>query len=173
MKAHRKYIKLINLKLDGLLPPEDENHLKQHLNECRACRDEYEILAGIRRNLLSVADIPVDTATAERRKTLIMDAVQERHAKSHVQVKKPAVLRPAIVLASIIAICAVSLSILHKPGHVGPELFSNPQDAVLDRMLVSTLNEHELVGIIEVFNDPALVATEISINGSHMMEQLK
>ncbi len=172
MKAHRKYLELINLKLDGRLSPGEEETLNAHLAECNACREEYEAMAGIRRNLLSVADIPLDRAAAERRKGRIMAALRKRGAPRRAPLAKPGLLRPAVVLATLLLIFVMSFSVLHKGESPGPQLFSDPQDVILDRLLVNTLNEHELTSIVELFNDPALVASEIGANGNYMVDQL-
>ena len=172
MKAHRKYLRLINLRLDGRLSEEAGKLLDEHLHDCEACMDEYETLAAIRRNLLTVADVPLDPVTTERRTAGIMAAIRQ-HASGKRAPRRVGVLRPAIVLASLVVIFVLSLPFLQRTEPPGPILFTDPKDVALDSILVSTLNEHELVGVFEAFSDPAVVKFEMDANNGFKMRQLR
>lgn len=171
MKAHRKFLKAINLKIDGRLSTEEDKRLMEHLENCDACRAEYEALFEIRRRLLTVDDIPIDPEKADITTSKIMAAVRE---KASIKVKpKPSALKPALGMASVIIILLASMAVINRPPPSGKGLFTNPDDIEFDAVLVGLLDEHEHLMVLEVFSDPLIIANEKSVNSSLMSEAAK
>jgi len=163
MKAHRKYIRLINLKLDGRLPGAKLDTFERHLERCDSCREEYAHLRDMRAKLLASLEIVPDHITAARRKDAIMAAVKKRAASQRSPYWQLA-LRPALVLCSLLIVLMISFAVVHKSEPTGPRLFTNPQDVVIDSVLLDTLNDHEIAGLFEVYNEPAEIAAAMKAN---------
>jgi len=171
MKAHGKYIKAINLKIDGRLSTGEDKRLMVHLENCDACRAEYEALFEIRRRMLTVADIPIDPEKADFRTSKIMAAVREK-ASTKVKPKRPA-LKPALGMASVIIILLASMAVINRPAPSGKGLFTNPDDIEFDAVLVGLLDEHEHLMVLEMFTDPLIIANEKNVNSSLTSEVTK
>lgn len=171
MKVHRKYINAINLKIDGRLSAEEDKRLMKHLENCAACRAEYEALFEIRRRLLTFADIPIDPEKADITTSKIMAGVREK-ASTKVKPKRSA-LKPALGMASVIIILLASMAVINRPHPSGKGLFTNPDDIEFDTVLVGLLDEHEHLMVLEVFTDPLIIANEKNVNSSLMSEVAK
>lgn len=171
MKQHKKYMKLINLKIDGRLSVDEDGRLMKHLDECEACRSEYEVLNQIRNKLLTAADVPLDPVQAEKSTAKIMAAVRDK-AATKVKPRRSA-LKPILGFVSLLLIFIVSMAILHKSTPPGKGLYSNPDDREFDTMLVELLNEHEHLMALEAFSDPLIIAGEKGVNNSLLREAIK
>ena len=163
---------MINLKLDGNLPKGKLDILDAHLRECKACRGEYEHLTAIRGNLLVSPDILIEPVAAERRTAAIMAAVKKRASAKRSPYWQLA-LRPALVLGSLLIILMISFAVVHQNAPTGPQLFSDPQDVLIDSILVDTLNDHEVAGLFEAYNEPVEVVAEMKANGRFVAERIK
>jgi len=172
MKAHGKYLRLINLKLDGKLAKDKLDILDAHLHECKACHEEYEHLRTIRGNLLASPEMPADPVTTERRTAAIMAAVKKR-ASSKRSLYWQFALRPALVLGSLLIILMISFAVVHENEPTGPTLFSNPQDILIDSILVDTLNDHEVAGLFDAYYEPVEVVAETKVNSGFVEERIK
>lgn len=168
MKAHGKYIKAINLKIDGRLSAGEDKRLMEHLEDCDACRAEYDALFEIRRRLLTVADIPVDPEKAEITTSKIMAAVREKASTR--TIPKRSALKPVLGMASVIIILLASLAVINRPDPSGNGLFTNPEDKEFDTVLLGLLDEHEHLMVLEMFSDPLIIGNEKNVNSSLIPE---
>jgi predicted anti-sigma-YlaC factor YlaD len=171
MKPHGKFLKLINLKIDGRLSPDEETRLMDHIEECDACRAEYEVLSHIRSKLLTAVDVPLNADRVEAATSKIMAAIRK---KAPVTLKpRRSALKPALGFASLLIIFIISMAVLHKPAPSGKALFTNTDDLEFDVMLVGLLNEHEHLMAFEAFSDPIIIANEKEINKGIVREAIE
>jgi len=115
MKCCEEYAALLDLFVDGELPPGEMERVRAHLETCPGCRAYVDDALTIRAGFPDAEDMAVPEGFTER----VMERVREDAGKSSkmIELKQRSVRRWAGSLAALAACCA--LVILLKTGYGG------------------------------------------------------
>ena len=125
MKYCEDFAALLDLWLDGELPPEEMVRVQAHLNECPACRAYVDDALAIRASFPQAEDTPVPDGFAEG----VMAAIRAQAAPR----KKP---RPWLKAALPLAAC-LALVILVRSGPLSQPKFEYTADTASSAALTA------------------------------------
>lgn len=117
MKYCEEYAALLDLFVDGELPPDEMERVRDHLETCPGCRAYVDDALTIRAGFPDVEDAVVPEGFAEG----VMARVQEDSAKERkiVELKRRGVRRWIGTAAALAACCALVILVRTRPGFAG------------------------------------------------------
>jgi anti-sigma factor RsiW len=89
--ACQEFVELVTDHLEGVLPPEVERAVREHLALCEPC---VEYLEQIRRTTAALADLPTPTLATEVEEQLLAVFTQVHRARSEAPAPGPVAPRP-------------------------------------------------------------------------------
>ncbi|MDR2132244.1 MAG: zf-HC2 domain-containing protein [Clostridiales Family XIII bacterium] len=129
-------LELLSPFIDDMLDPEETRALRLHLEDCAACKAEYDLLARMREGLLRVPERPLPAEFDARLKEAIAalsETAPQRVARASRGRRRG--LKPAASVAAVFAVGLLSLFLYARSDMSGPA--SGPLSSARDGAAVS------------------------------------